>query len=421
MKKYMELKVTWSRAINVWLSFIWRNLVAIFLASIVSGLIAFGFALLLPKMGYSVDVVHLFVLPLSIVIAVVSSIIPIKMILNKNYGEFRLVMVSDVESSNTNQTNSGGLSAYKKLFALLAIFLSCTLLVSFSFYKIKKTKEIRVNRGFDKISTIRNEMKKQIEQYFHKRFQEVEALSVNSTMIAAAKDFTNSFTSDGGKPFETRWNLIEKKYGSWLAKSVEDRTYYDLLIIAPSGDVVYTTAKEADISENVLTGKLKGTSLNRIFTKGKDTVAFQDFAPYWPSNNMPSAFIAAPIQDKAEFYGVLVLQLATHKINEITRERAGLMQTGEAYLVGTDKLMRSDSYLDPTNHSVKGSFDNPIIGSVNTEATVSALNGQTGQKIILDYNGNPVISAFTPLKIKGYLWALIVEIDLAEIKATKEL
>ena len=50
------------------------------------------------------------------------------------------------------------------------------------------------------------------------------------------------------------------------------------------------------------------------------------------------------------------LQMPLDRVNEIMRERTGMGETGESYLVGPEKLMRSDSYLDPENHSVAASF-----------------------------------------------------------------
>jgi methyl-accepting chemotaxis protein len=61
--------------------------------------------------------------------------------------------------------------------------------------------------------------------------------------------------------------------------------------------------------------------------------------------------------------------------------------------------MRSDSFLDPANHSVKASFADPAKGKVDTEAAREALSGKTGAKIIIDYNGNPVLSAFAPVTL----------------------
>ncbi len=111
---------------------------------------------------------------------------------------------------------------------------------------------------------------------------------------------------------------------------------------------------------------------------------------------------------------VVALQLSLDAINTIMQQREGMGETGETYLVGSDKLMRSDSFLDPTKHSVKASFANPSTGSVDTEAATLALSGKEDAKIIKDYNGNPVLSAFTPLKVGDTTWALIAEIDESE-------
>ncbi|MGR3177347.1 MAG: methyl-accepting chemotaxis protein [Candidatus Anammoxibacter sp.] len=96
------------------------------------------------------------------------------------------------------------------------------------------------------------------------------------------------------------------------------------------------------------------------------------------------------------------------------QQRGGMGKTGETYLIGSDKLMRSDSYRDPVNHTVKASFANPDKGSVDTEAAREALSGKTDTKIIIDYNGNSVLSAYTPLKVGNTTWALLAEIDEAE-------
>ncbi len=125
----MELKVTWSRAVNIWISFVWRNLIAISLASIISGFIAFGFAFLLPKMGYSIEVVRALVWPLGLVVGLASSILPIKMIINKNYGEFRLVLLANTDRPDSKQVPPS--TTKKKLNILLIVFLCIAFVVPF--------------------------------------------------------------------------------------------------------------------------------------------------------------------------------------------------------------------------------------------------------------------------------------------------
>ncbi len=77
--------------------------------------------------------------------------------------------------------------------------------------------------------------------------------------------------------------------------------------------------------------------------------------------------------------------------------------------------MRSDSYLDPVNHSVTASFRYPETGKVDTRAVRQALDGKNGSEIVIDYNGNPVLSAYSPVRIGEHRWALMAEIDEAEV------
>lgn len=99
--------------------------------------------------------------------------------------------------------------------------------------------------------------------------------------------------------------------------------------------------------------------------------------------------------------------------------RDGMGKTGESYLVGDDRLMRSDSYLDPTGHSMKASFAGTVKNNgVNTDAVTRALNGQHGVAIIKDYNGNDVLSAYNSIKIGDFTWVILSEVDVAEAFAS---
>ena len=101
-------------------------------------------------------------------------------------------------------------------------------------------------------------------------------------------------------------------------------------------------------------------------------------------------------------------------------ERAGLGQTGEAYLVGPDHLMRSDTYRDPEFHSVAGSYRNPDKGSVKTAAAKAALSGRSGTGIMENYRKAEVLSAYAPVKVGQLQWALVSEVETAEAFAPIE-
>ena len=98
---------------------------------------------------------------------------------------------------------------------------------------------------------------------------------------------------------------------------------------------------------------------------------------------------------------VVALQLSLDAINGIMQQRAGMGETGETILVGSDYLMRSDSYRDPKNHSVVGSFANPSQGKVYTPATRSVHERNQAGFIedMTDYVGNKTLIAYTPVQV----------------------
>jgi len=211
---------------------------------------------------------------------------------------------------------------------------------------------------------------------------------------------------------------IKGKSQDYYADYIEEYGYYDLFLIHPEGEIFYTVAKESDYGSNILNGEFSDSSLAEATREAKEKAAmgFGDFAPYAPSGGEPASFIVEPIIAEGKIELLLGLQMPLDQINGIMQERTGMGRTGESYLVGPKKLMRSDSFLDPENHSVSASFARPETGKVDTEAANAALSDTTDAKIIIDYNGNPVLSAFTMVEVYDTRWALMSEIDEAEVR-----
>jgi methyl-accepting chemotaxis protein len=201
---------------------------------------------------------------------------------------------------------------------------------------------------------------------------------------------------------------------------VELYGYYDLFLFTPQGDAFYTVAQEADYRTNFMDGEYADSNLGELFRRVMETKTFgmADFAPYAPSDGEPAAFIAQPIVHGGKVELVIALQVSLSSINAIMQEREGMGETGETYLVGPDKRMRSDSFLDPEGHSVLASFAGTVAqNGVDTKAVALALSGKEGGEVIKDYNGNDVLSAYAPVQVSGATWAVIAEIDYAEVLA----
>ncbi|MBI4008348.1 MAG: hypothetical protein HY354_07595, partial [Planctomycetes bacterium] len=188
--------------------------------------------------------------------------------------------------------------------------------------------------------------------------------------------------------------------------------FYDIFLVdSDTGDIVYTVFKEDDFGTNLYNGKYKDTNIGelaRAVNAAQDkTVKDVDFQFYEPSNGDPARFMACPVLDETgKKIGILIFQLSIEAIDAVMTTRAGLGETGEAYLVGPDELLRSNSRFskEPTVLKLK----------VDTVATQESLNNQTSTKVIKDYRGIPVLSAYSPLKVGEMSWAIIAEIDEAE-------
>lgn len=222
--------------------------------------------------------------------------------------------------------------------------------------------------------------------------------------------------SEGASPY----HQVHEQFHSDVRLFLESFGYYDIFFVdIETGDIVYSVFKELDYGTSLLNGPYAQTNFARAFRKARDLdegqIVIEDYKNYTPSYEAPASFAATPIVENGEKLGVLIFQMPLEPINAIMTERAGMGESGETYLVGRDLLMRSDSYLDPKNHSVVGSFKHPELGSVKTEATEEAFKGESNSKIIIDYNGNPVLSSYALIDILGqFQWAILAEIDESE-------
>lgn len=194
---------------------------------------------------------------------------------------------------------------------------------------------------------------------------------------------------------------------------VGERGYYDFFLIDPQGNVIYTVEKEADYATNLNSGAFRETGLAEAYRRAVDasvrgSVVLTDMERYAPSADAPAMFAAAAILSRrSEVLGVLAMQVPIDPIRDIMQFTGGMGRTGETYLVGEDLLMRSDS---------RFSHESTILRvQVDTDTAVRALKGEQGAKFTDDYRGIEVLSAYGPMELDGFRWAVMAEIDRAEV------
>ncbi|MDM8535999.1 methyl-accepting chemotaxis protein [Desulfobacterales bacterium HSG17] len=200
----------------------------------------------------------------------------------------------------------------------------------------------------------------------------------------------------------------------YFSKYIKKYGYHDLLLIHPKGNVFYSVAHESDYGTNMLTGEYMKTGLGGLVKKviENKSFGFADIEPYIPSEEKPMAFMAKSIVYEDEVELIVAIKIPIDRINMVMEERSGLGNTGETYLTGPNNLLRSDSH--SKEYTVSASFANPEKINIKTFSSKAALSGETGRKIIRNYENREVLSAYTPLKIWDISWALIAEIEKDE-------
>lgn len=244
---------------------------------------------------------------------------------------------------------------------------------------------------------------------------------------------------------ETAYAKVHSIYHPVFRNIVAKFGYYDMFLVNPQGQIVYTVFKETDYATNLETGPYKDSNLARlvrqvITSKEKGFTQLADFAAYAPSYGTPASFIAAPIYDGSRLVGVLAFQMPVDEINKVMTgnqqwTQDGLGQSGETILVGSDTLMRSVSrfFLEDRSRflvqlksgglrddatSRMRLYGTTILQQpVSTPAVAKAIAGGSGTLHAVDYRGVPVLSSYAPLQIRGLNWVVLSQMDLAEAYA----
>ncbi len=213
----------------------------------------------------------------------------------------------------------------------------------------------------------------------------------------------------------TYYSSVHQTYHPWFRNFLRERGYYDIFLFDLHGNLVYTVFKELDYATNLNTGAWKDTDLANAFRAARSSGArdahfFFDFKPYAPSHGAPASFISTPIvSDDGEALGVLVFQMPIERINATMGDVVGLGETGETYLVGQDRLMRNDSRFSEDSTILKVEVDN--------DSVARALDGESGTRIGDSHRDNIMLSAYTPLDFLGVRWAIVADIEEAEVMA----
>lgn len=208
-----------------------------------------------------------------------------------------------------------------------------------------------------------------------------------------------------------RYNQLHETYHPVVRQYLESFEFYDIFLFDTQGNMVYSVFKETDYATNFINGPYSDSGLGEVVREAlslpEGGLAIRDFRSYTPSYGAPASFIAAPVFRNGERVGVAAFQMPVDRINGIINNISGLGEKGNAFLVGHDGILRSNTR-----------FDDSALLAKSIDADWISDNSHEGVEVIAKgIDGNQAIIESATLDLDGLDWAIVIEADMQEIVA----
>ncbi len=234
-------------------------------------------------------------------------------------------------------------------------------------------------------------------------------------------DLNNYVTSPAYKDFvEDRHSFLNR------VRAIND--YYNVYLIDVSGNVLYSVKNDNLLGTNVFNGPYAGTKIGSTAEKIIETgqILFSDLERDINNEDFISGIIGKSIYDEqGKTIGIIAFRILDDDLNELMMKGEDLGETGLAYIVGKDLIMRSMSR--------PGGDTSILKQKVTNEKTQAWLNAyqyapaseegtiQKGQgEIVSSYKGLKdqwvygIARNIEKLQDFGVKWAIVEEFELNE-------
>ncbi|MBW8459028.1 MAG: EAL domain-containing protein [Thiobacillus sp.] len=261
--------------------------------------------------------------------------------------------------------------------------------------------------------TIANKKTEQIDSYMVERLADARLLSQRNIVRNGVATLGRAFHAGGLSA--PAYQAVARQLREELNTAYGEDDYYDVLLIDPTGNVVFSLTQESDLGTSLKDGPYRDTQLAKGFDLTLHTLQthLTRFAFYAPSGNRAAAFLTAPVQENGVLIGVLALQLDVSKLESVTVDRTGLGRSGETVLAQKDG---GDAfYTGPLRHVEDAAYRYRVPLRKAALPMQQALAGDHGQGVIRDYAGIEGVAAWRYLPALG--WGMVVKIDTAEALA----
>ena len=262
-----------------------------------------------------------------------------------------------------------------------------------------------------RMSRLADKKMMEIKRYLADCAQDTKMLARSVQVEQALSELSRAYSQH--HPDSIAYQKIDRQFRNHFSAYIDENAqFYDVFLITPQGEIIYTYKHEADFATNLLDGPYRDSQLASVFRESRMTFesSFSSFEMYAPSG-VPAAFVAAPVVYNGKLLGVVAFQLDAQHIYQVAQDRIGLGMSGEtvlAKLTGADEAV----FVAPLRLDPQGAMQRKIDLKTTAVPMRYALSGKRGSGLEVDYSGKQVVAAWRYLP--ELRWGMVVKIDTDE-------
>jgi class 3 adenylate cyclase len=346
-------------------------------------------------------------------------------------------MLSDAQVASASKS---GLSIQSILLIMLLVvsMLSSAIIGAIGF--INGRESLR-DAAFASLTEVRDSRAREVTGLFTTIENTLLVESQGESVTAALADYSAALAAPAEDDAEPAAPALAV-HDAYFQHMAEVFGYDDALLVDLSGTVVYSAHDGVDVGTKLLEGTEAFTALARAFEDtmsrdDPDDVVFSDFEST-ALLERPTAWAVSSIVVDGTITGALAVALPIDEINAVmtTNEdwsATALGRTGETYLVGDDRLMRSTArelVEHPTTYEADAvasgvkpedaaaavaSHQSLLIQPVRTDAVDLAFANKSGTLIEPNgYLGGETLTSYAPLPIEELNWVIVAQMETSE-------
>lgn len=323
---------------------------------------------------------------------------------------------------------------FKMIVAVLSIASVCigvTLLVSYT-----ASRNALKGIATDQLNSVRAISKKRVSDFFGRTRTFTQLLATDRLTEGLFLSYESAYMAAGNASGtdvalkEGSYKKLDEVYQAKTNEILKSFNFGNYLLVSIQGQILYS-AKGQDYGyfagRSLTGGELKNSKLAECVktaqsTKSKE-IYYVDYS-YYPQFGKAMAFYCVNSFaefphlsegiNKGDLMGTVVVEIDANAVTNLLSARDGMGETGQAFLIGPDHLLRSDFFINKEKFNVNNSYKNNI--KINhTELDNVLKNNTESSNDSVNELGHKVLSAISAVEIEGKTWAVVVEKETQEV------